>query len=113
MINKNKRLKSKKITDSAKGENCTLRIPGVCNHNPETTIPAHLNGAGMAKKSDDTLISYCCSQCHTWLDGGYSNIDLSQYTDKQLKRAVRDSEQLRGIIETQSILIQKNLIQVK
>ena len=109
-IHKNKRFKSKKITDSARGENCTLRITGVCNFNSETTIPAHLNGAGWAKKSDDNLICYSCSDCHTWLDGGYTKINLDDYTPEQLKRAIRDSEQLRGIVETNPKLIQKGLI---
>lgn len=33
-----------KITQSAKGESCTVRIVGYCNGNNETTVLAHLNG---------------------------------------------------------------------
>jgi hypothetical protein len=102
-IPKNKRLKSKKITDSAKGENCTLRIPGVCNFNPETTVPCHSGGAGWAYKSHDIHICYGCSDCHNFLDGGYVNSNLMDI--EQLM-----CEFLRAMIETQSILIQKNLI---
>ena len=67
------RLKSKKLTDSAKDKDCTVRIFGVCNYNTETTVAAHLGGAGMGTKASDIHIAYCCSDCHSWLDGGYSN----------------------------------------
>lgn len=109
---KQKRIKNKKLTNSAKGEECTLRIPGVCNFNPETTVAAHINGAGMATKSDDPLISYGCSDCHQWLDGDYIKMDLEYFTEKQIKQAIRDSEQLRAIKETFPKLIQKGLIKV-
>ena len=33
---------SKKIRNSARGQDCALRIPGVCNFNPETTVLAHV-----------------------------------------------------------------------
>lgn len=62
-----------KITASAKGENCQVRIPGVCNFNPETTVWAHANGlaAGKGKglKSPDPLGTYACSDCHDVIDG--------------------------------------------
>jgi hypothetical protein len=99
MIPKNKRLKSKKITDSAKGEDCTLRIPGVCNFNPETTIFAHINGAGMALKAHDIHGCYACSDCHRYYD------ECNMGCGYEL-----DYDMLRAMIETQSILIQKGLI---
>ena len=58
-----------KITKSARGEECQVRIPGVCNHNPETTIFAHLRGGGMGKKQPDSEGAYCCSDCHDLYDG--------------------------------------------
>jgi len=36
--------KKSKIRASAKGEDCQVRVEGVCNFNPETTILAHLGG---------------------------------------------------------------------
>ncbi|NJN84280.1 MAG: DUF1364 domain-containing protein [Caldilineaceae bacterium] len=56
----------------AKGQDCQLRIPGVCNHNPETTVLAHLRmaGAGGAGSKPRNLIGiHCCSACHDILDG--------------------------------------------
>ena len=77
---KAKRLINKKITQSAKGEECTVRIIGVCNFNSETTVFAHLGGAGMGLKSHDIHGSYCCSSCHDVLDGRiktkYNKVDF-------------------------------------
>ena len=110
---KQPRIINKKITNSARGEDCTLRIHGVCNFDNTTTIPAHINGGGMATKNNDTLIAYCCSDCHDWLDGGHLDlIDLSEYSETSLKIAIRDSNQLRAIVETQPQLIQKGLIKL-
>ncbi|MER2105083.1 MAG: nuclease domain-containing protein, partial [Pseudomonas atacamensis] len=36
------RVSSKKLRASANGQECTVRMPGICNHNPETTVLAHL-----------------------------------------------------------------------
>ena len=59
-----------KIRKSAQGESCSVRIPMICNGNPETTILAHHSGGGMGMKSSDWNESaYCCSSCHDALDG--------------------------------------------
>lgn len=47
------------LRKEAKGRECQVRLPGICNHNPETTVLAHyrmagLNGVGM--KPDDILV---------------------------------------------------------
>ena len=50
---------SKKIRNSARGQDCTLRIPGVCNFNPETTVLAHVGkDRGMSIKCHDTMAVY-------------------------------------------------------
>ncbi len=62
-----------KIRQSARGEDCTIRIPGVCNFNPETTVLCHPNthraGKGKGLKAADELGAYGCSDCHAVLDG--------------------------------------------
>lgn len=44
------RIVSKKLRDSARGQDCALRLPG-CRHNPEYTVLCHLpvgmRGVGM------------------------------------------------------------------
>lgn len=57
-----------KLTKSAKGKDCMVRLPGVCNFNPETTVLAHLNGGGMGAKKHSLLGSFCCSSCHDEVD---------------------------------------------
>lgn len=72
------RLKSKgpkmtPIRRAARGEDCLVMIPGVCNRNPETTVLAHSNrladGKGMGLKAPDTAAAFACSCCHDVLDG--------------------------------------------
>lgn len=56
---------------SAKGKMCKLQIKGVCNHDPQTTVLAHLRmfgWAGTAQKPHDFLAVYACSACHDALD---------------------------------------------
>lgn len=61
-----------KITDSARGEDCLIRMPGICNFTRETVIWAHANGSaagkGIGMKSHDLLGSYACSACHDAYD---------------------------------------------
>lgn len=58
---------------AARGEECTLRLPGVCNFDPETTVLCHSNrladGKGMGLKAPDTAACFGCSACHDVLDG--------------------------------------------
>lgn len=60
------------IRDSAKGEECLIRISGVCNFNPETTVWCHLPGIdgdrGMGLKAIDHCGAFGCSACHDVLD---------------------------------------------
>jgi hypothetical protein len=61
------------IRRSAKGEACTLMIPGICNGDTSTTVLCHSNrladGKGMGLKAPDTEACYGCSTCHDVLDG--------------------------------------------
>lgn len=90
---------SQKIRSSAKGEDCSLRIPGVCNHDNNTVVFAHLNTRfkGIGNKSPDIFGVYACSECHTALD----------------QNLVNKEDQLRGLTETQMKLYAKGLICVK
>ena len=75
-----------KITEFAEGKDCTVRIPGICNHNPETSVWAHLNsirwGAGRGIKAKDVCGLIACSACHTVIDGGPTDY---RYTKKQIE----------------------------
>lgn len=92
-----------KITKSAKGEECQIRIPGFCNGTPETTVFCHLGGGGMGMKRKDLFGAYGCSDCHSIVDGhvnaGYMKHDL-------------ELMHLEGVIRTQEILLEKGLIKI-
>lgn len=94
-----------KITESARGETCTIRIPGYCNGNSETTVFAHINGVrfghGVGQKVNDLLGAYACSDCHDVVDGR----QRSNYTAKELKVMFYE-----GVFETQLKLIKNGLI---
>ena len=95
--------KKSKIRTSAKGEECQVRIEGYCNFNPETTILAHLGGAGMALKSNDIHAAYCCSACHDVIDKRIH----TNWADNQIIVWFYD-----GMVRTQLILIDKGLIKI-
>lgn len=55
---------------AARGEDCTLRL-SCCNHDPETTVLAHIRmfgWAGIAQKPKDYLAVFSCSKCHDAMD---------------------------------------------
>ena len=73
-----KRMKSRgprmtPIRRAARGQDCTLQLPGICNCDPETTALCHSNeltsGKGMGLKAPDTEAAFGCSACHDVLDG--------------------------------------------
>ena len=95
-------IKSKKIRESAKGQECQVRIPGVCNFNPETTVLAHVGkGGGMGQKCDDIHATYACSSCHDAIDGR-SNLSMS----------VARLYSYEGMVRTQKLLLEQELIKV-
>lgn len=64
-------MKQNKLTRLAKGQECTVRLPGICNFNPDTTVFAHLrmNGiSGMGMKAPPILGAWACSDCHDAID---------------------------------------------
>lgn len=59
------------LLDKARGQQCTAQIERVCNHNPETTVAAHvqLPGCGiMGGKGHDLQVAWVCSACHDEID---------------------------------------------
>ncbi len=70
---KHKYVRSKRARDAANGQACTLRLPFVCNGNPQTTVLCHSNrgadGKGRGIKAGDDHACFGCSSCHDVLDG--------------------------------------------
>jgi hypothetical protein len=88
------------IRRSAKGEDCTLRLPGICKPEPGNVVWAHSNdsrhGKGFGLKADDQFGCYACYWCHRVLDGQaprparLSEADLEQ----AFERAMRESREI-------------------
>ena len=91
-----------KITESAKDQNCQIRIPNVCNFNPETTVFCHLGGAGIALKNSDLHGAYGCSNCHLIVDGGKTEHSRSKIV----------LWFFQAMIRTQIILLENGLIKI-
>lgn len=75
------------IRRSAKGEQCTLQIPGVCRNRTDTTVWCHSNrladGKGTGFKAPDEAGCYGCFDCHSFLDGGWARFPEWSYEDVQ------------------------------
>lgn len=61
------------IRASANGEECHVRLPGICNGRTDTTVWSHWPGLdgdrGMGLKALDLCGAYTCSACHDAIDG--------------------------------------------
>lgn len=56
---------------NARGQDCTLRLPG-CQNDTATVVLCHLrqfNGGGMGCKPPDVEGVFACAHCHSILDG--------------------------------------------
>lgn len=84
-------IRSKKITQSARGEDCTVCILGTCNYNTETTVAAHVSDGtgGMARKASDTSICFACSACHDVIDGRVYSEEFATRKHWYLLRAIQ------------------------
>ncbi|MFL0806729.1 MAG: DUF1364 domain-containing protein [Oceanobacter sp.] len=101
MLLKSPSVRSPKILKAAKGQNCTMQVAGVCNHNPETTVAAHLDSEnkGMGYKSSDLFTVFACSACHEWLDRHQGSAeDQLFYSLRALDRTHRQLHQM-GVIK--------------
>jgi len=96
-----------KIRQSARGEQCTVRIAGYCNRDPETVVLAHYRLAGYCgtgTKPPDYLGAYACSHCHDICDGR-AKTDLDA---DEIQAAFAE-----GVMRTMVKLVEKGLIEVK
>ena len=94
-----------KLRKTAKGKPCCLRLPGICNRNPETTVLAHINSEykGVALKSPDICGTRACSSCHAVLDGSRSEIEA-------LTGATYHEIALMGLIRTLKSYIEEGIL---
>lgn len=88
-----------KLTKLARGKECFVRLPGICNFDSATTVLAHfrmIGISGMSMKPNSLLGAWACSECHRAVD---SNKDA----DVQLAFA-------KGVLRTINWLIQDGVV---
>jgi hypothetical protein len=100
-LQKHKPLHSKKIRDSAKGEECTMGSPR-CNGRPSSVCLRHSNliehGKGRGIKADDREAFYGCQGCEDW------------FTDPNIDKGFRYRLYERAKIRTHLRLKEKGLL---
>jgi hypothetical protein len=88
------------LRKQAKGRGCMVRLPGVCNHNSETVVLAHIRMAGisgMGLKADDLLGAWACSACHDCIDRrSHTDLERDYVRLAHFEGMVRTIAQLRS-----------------
>ena len=96
-----------KITESARNEDCQVRIPTICTFDPATTIWSHGRwysaGRGKSIKALDIAGAYACTSCDAVYDG--QRKPPPGYT-----REMVDADWCQGHFRSLILLAQKGLI---
>jgi hypothetical protein len=102
------------LKQEAKGRECQIRIPGVCNNDRETVVLAHLNrkrlfGVGMGQKVPDIFGAFCCSACHDAVDW---RSDAAPYDYEKGFYSLDELliMHMEGVFRTQNILLNEGKI---
>jgi len=91
----------------ARGMDCTIRVPEVCNSNPETTVGCHYRLAGMcgvSMKPDDLFLAWGCDACHAAVDGR---------TKTKYAHSLLRLWHAEGVLRTQAELLKRGVISVR
>lgn len=83
-----------------------VRLEGICNGDPETTVLAHYRMAGISgtgMKSPDLMAAYACSACHDAID---------RRTHLDLDRDFVHMAHLRGVLRTQLLWLERRWVRV-
>jgi hypothetical protein len=102
------KVRSEALRRSAKGQSCTIRLPGVCLGTTDTTVLCHLPGhaGGMGTKEHDLHAAYGCRACHDC-------IDRHEHARHGLTDAIVLDAMLRALSETQERMVRAGLIVVR
>lgn len=93
------------LRKEARGRECQVRIPGVCNGNSETVVLAHCRLSGLCGtgiKPPDLFGAWSCSACHDEIDR------RTRLTDAGEAHVAH----LEGVIRTQAALLKEGKVKV-
>jgi hypothetical protein len=85
------------LRKEARGRGCQVRLPGICNHNSETVVLAHvrlIGISGFGTKSPDILGTWACSACHAYADSHHddeTNAAFANGVYRTIAQLVRES----------------------
>lgn len=91
-------MKKTNLRKAARGRECQVRIPLICNGDPDTSVLAHYRLAGTCGagcKPDDEQAAIACNKCHDVIDGR-TKTDLYTRDELRLMHA-------EGVLRTQQI----------
>ena len=91
------------LRKAARGRECQVRIPGVCNGNPETSVLAHIQLTGLCgtgTKPPDLIATIACSACHDEIDRRTHFVDAGYAKECALE----------GMARTQVIWLKEGVI---
>lgn len=99
------------LRNEARGRQCLINIPNICNKNPETVVLCHLHkpsiSGGMGLKADDFLGAHGCSACHDVVDGRNLSSDKHGFTRDQIELGF-----YLAIFKTQKLLTGEDKIKI-
>ncbi len=87
------------LRDEARNRDCTIRLPGICCFQKDTSVLAHFSLIGISGrgfKSPDILAAFSCHTCHSYVDS---------HSDDATRLAFA-----HGVFRTQAILIEEGKI---
>jgi hypothetical protein len=93
------------LRELARGRECQIRVPSVCNRDPETTVGCHYRMpgiSGLGIKPPDLFIAWGCSACHIVVD----TLKSIYWSADQLKLMHAE-----GVFRTQHILLLEGYIE--
>lgn len=87
-------IRSKSIRGAARGQRCTLNLPGICTHDAETVVFAHIRDEtfGKGQKADDTSGCFACAACHAAYDlhtHGLPDAEILRLVLRAYQRTIR------------------------
>lgn len=91
-----------KIRKAAQGQDCQIRLAGICSGDRETVVLAHIRrggNAGVGMKPPNVSGIFACDRCHSVLDG------------RAGKLRAHDSDILDGMLRTHDILRKAGLVE--
>lgn len=94
----------KDLRKLARDQPCLIRVPIVCNGNPDTVVLCHIRMIGLSGtglKAPDVFATFGCSVCHAVCDGQQK----SAYTADERRLML-----LEGMVRTQQWFLEQGIL---